>query len=90
MDPALRYRNGIAYSPESLVADLEQETTPHEARRLSCEELVIRYGCDIPLEADMFVSQQIESLQSVSKWAREYAGRFAAGRPYFAGRPIGS
>jgi uncharacterized protein (TIGR02270 family) len=89
MDPALRYRNGLAYSPDSLVEDLEQETTLHEARRLVCEELVIRYGCDIPLEADMYVSQQMETLRSVSKWAREHVSEFAGGRAYFAGRPNG-
>jgi len=86
MDPLTRYRNGTPYSPACLIADLEQETTLHHARRLTYEELVVRYGLDIPFEADMFVVHQKKALVRATEWARQQGTRIVGGRSYFAGR----
>jgi len=90
MSPFTRYRNGVPYSPVCLVADLEQETTPHDARRLAYEELVIHYGLGVPFEADMFVTQQTKALVSASEWAQQHTTRFLAGGSYFSGSLISS
>jgi len=87
LDFEARYRNGTPYSPSCLVADLEQESTIHDMRRLTYEELVIRYGLDVPFEADMFVAQQMTALASATEWARQQGTRVVSGRSYFAGKP---
>jgi uncharacterized protein (TIGR02270 family) len=88
MDPLLRFRNGELYSPESLLNDLQRETTPNESRRLTCEELIIRYRFDIPFDADMLVTQQINALATVKERARQQTSHFRSGRTYFAGRLV--
>ena len=82
----VRYRNGGPYGPESLLANLTSEQSPWIVRQLAAEELVIRYGCDLPFETDMFVARQMEVLTGIRAWLDGVAGRFTAGRWYAAGR----
>ena len=85
-DPNHRYRYGKLYSPKVLLEGLLADFTPYRIRQLTAEELAIRYGLDIPFEADMPVNQQIQALGKISRWAEEHAGKFQAGLWYFAGR----
>jgi len=87
-DPNTRYRNGKPYSPESLLENLGYKYTPHIFRRLAYEELVIRYGAEIPFETDMPVAQQKKALQDIKQWVQSNKIRFQEGTWYFAGQLI--
>jgi hypothetical protein len=71
-----------------LVADLESEKSSHQLRRWTVEELVIRYGCDGPLETDMFVTQQKQVIANLAGWAQAEGKRFREGAWYFAGQML--
>ena len=51
-----RYRIGRPYHPEVLLDCLNSEAFPKSYRRLVAEELLVRYGIDLPFEADMPVA----------------------------------
>lgn len=85
--PGVRYRLGKPYSPEGLLHTLAAERSPHALRQLAAEELVIRYGCNVPLEVDAFVAAQLTSLAGVKQWLSVEGRKFEEGRYYFAGRP---
>jgi uncharacterized protein (TIGR02270 family) len=87
-DPDVRYRNGKPYSPECLLENLEFPRSPHRVRKLAYEELVIRYGMELPFEADMFVVQQKQALAAIAQWIKANSKRFQAGKWYFAGQLI--
>jgi hypothetical protein len=55
-------------------------------RQLMHEEFVIRYGMDIPFEADMFVEEQVRAIEKVADWVQMNSGRFREGAYYFGGR----
>ncbi len=84
----LRYRRGKPYSDAGLVEYLCDESSDKFLRALTQEELVIRYGADVPFERDMPVRQQFAAIRSLSAWVEAHAGRFEPGRWYFAGRVI--
>jgi uncharacterized protein (TIGR02270 family) len=87
-EPGRRFRNGKPYHPECLLANLCSEKSPILARQLAYEELVIRYGIDIPFETDMTVKDQLRALEKIKSAIAAHAGRFHAGTWYFAGREI--
>ena len=84
--PTLRYRLGQPYGPQALLAALCGEGSDRQLRRFAAEEIAIRYRCEIPFEADMFVAQQISALNGMSRWAQVHGQRFDPGRWYFAAR----
>jgi hypothetical protein len=57
-------------------------------RQLAYEELVIRYGIDVPFETDMLVLQQQLALAKYSEWMKVNGSRFKEGGWYFAGKAI--
>jgi hypothetical protein len=84
----IRYRNGKPYSPACLLENLESEQSVHKVRQLAYEELVIRYGVDVPFETDMLVAQQKQALTKIGQWVQANTNRFQEGTWYFAGQPI--
>ena len=51
----VRYRYGEPVSPSVLVAALGADRGARTVRQLTYDELVIRYGCDVPFEPDGFL-----------------------------------
>jgi uncharacterized protein (TIGR02270 family) len=84
-DMSLRYRSGKPYAPDSLLENLAEEGSDHQLRKFAAEELVIRYGCDVPFEVDMPVAQQLRAINEIQTWVRANGSRFRPGRWYFAG-----
>lgn len=87
-NPKQRYRNGRPYSLTGLLENLQSEASPHRVRRLAYEELVIRYGLDLPFEADMPLAPQKQALAKIAQWVQANAAQFEDGAWYFAGRPM--
>ena len=83
---ALRWRMGRPYGPLALLECLRSETSPFAVRTATYEELVVRYGLDVPFETELLVSQQSRFLTKIEKWLEAQSGAFAEGLWYFAGR----
>jgi hypothetical protein len=66
---------------------LVDEKNSNRMRQLAAEELVIRYSCPVPFEADMPVTWQVRALRDIGAWVESNAGRFVVGQWYFAGQP---
>jgi HEAT repeat protein len=81
-----RWRMGEAYGPSALVACLKCESTPHSIRSAAYEELVARYGLDVPFEVELRVRQQMQFLAKIEHWSIAQANRFEPGRWYLAGQ----
>jgi hypothetical protein len=81
-----RWRMGRPYGPIALFECLRCETTPYAVRAATYEELVIRYGLDVPFEVDLPVSQQYRFLPKIESWTAAHASAFDDGEWYFAGR----
>jgi uncharacterized protein (TIGR02270 family) len=84
--PGARYRNGRPYGPDCLLENLASRQSPGIVRRFASEELTIRYGCRVPLEADMFVERQIKALAEIAAWVDKNRDAFQPGQWYLAGR----
>jgi HEAT repeat protein len=82
----LCWRMGRPYGPAALLECLRSETSPYAVRRASYEELVVRYGLDVPFEADLPVRTQRRFLDRLGEWVRERSPRFAVGRWYVGGQ----
>ncbi len=82
-----RYRNGKPYSPGTLLKSLIDGSSTAQVRQVAAEELVIRYGCPVPFEADMPVTWQLRALRDIGAWIESHGSRFEAGEWYFAGQP---
>ncbi|HWF60219.1 MAG TPA: FHA domain-containing protein [Nitrospira sp.] len=78
----LRYRSGVPVTPAVLVDNLAFPKTPRKIRQLAYEELVIRYGADIPFETDMPVRQQQEAIAKWKGWVAANEARFKPGKWY--------
>jgi hypothetical protein len=63
----LRYRHGMPISPASLVADLLSPRSSGVPRSLLLDELAIRYGVRLPIEADTLVADQVRSLAAAQQ-----------------------
>jgi uncharacterized protein (TIGR02270 family) len=83
-DMNFRYRSGELYSPVSLLENLADENSDHQLRKFAAEELVIRYGCDVPFEVDMPVAQQLRAIEKIRTWIDTDGSRFKPGLWYFA------
>jgi uncharacterized protein (TIGR02270 family) len=82
----LRYRSGVPFSPGALVANLAFEKMPRKVRQLAYEELVIRYGADIPFETDMPIKQQHAAIAKWKEWVTANGERFKPGEWYLGGQ----
>jgi uncharacterized protein (TIGR02270 family) len=79
-----RWRMGRPHGPAALVECLKAGTTPYVVRAATYEELVVRFGLDVPFEVDLPVSQQWRSLTKIDGWVARHSGNFDVGRSYFA------
>ena len=84
-DPRVRYRNGKPYSPRELLETLRSEKSSFDIRRLSYEELVIRYGMPLAFEADMPVQVQNQALNKIEQWMDSLISPGNVGEWNFAG-----
>jgi len=83
------WRMGTPYGPMALFECLRSETSPYSVRVATYEELVVRYGLDVPFEVELRVSQQVRFLRKIEDWVTLQSGKFTSGRRYFAGRVQG-
>ncbi|MDA8137271.1 MAG: hypothetical protein M0036_01355 [Desulfobacteraceae bacterium] len=86
--PGVRYRMGRPFSALGLVADLCHAKAPFFVRRLSYEELVVRYGVDIPFEISMRVKDQVKAIDLLKERVSSRKESWKEGAWYFAGRQI--
>lgn len=82
----LRYRSGMPLTPAALVDNLAFPMTPRRIRQLAHEELVIRYGADIPFETDMPVRKQQEAIGKWKSWATANQEGFKPGEWHLGGQ----
>ncbi|GAB6097439.1 hypothetical protein JCM14469_36930 [Desulfatiferula olefinivorans] len=87
-DPEMRYRNGRLYSPERLLENLSDPDSPDLIRNLACEELVIRYGIDIPFDTRMPVADQQRAIGAMGARLIGNPDGFVEGLWYDRGKPI--
>jgi hypothetical protein len=87
--PGIRYRNGKPYSPACLLENLTSEKSIRQVRQSAYEELVIRYGLDVPFETDMLVMRQKQAVAKYAEQIEANSSRFQAGQWYFSGCLIG-
>jgi uncharacterized protein (TIGR02270 family) len=86
--PAARYRLGALDSPQVLLDCLWSPTYPRLYRSWVGDELLIRYGIDLPFEVDMPVARQRQVLdRAIGPIARETAA-VQEGQWYFAGEML--
>ncbi len=83
-----RYRFGKPFTPVSLLETLQRESTPSAIRQLAYDELVIRYGLNLPFETGMTVVQQNYILPYIAQWVAECEATAQPGVWYFAGNPL--
>lgn len=84
-DSRLRWRFGQPASPRVLVEHLAGPETPAPLRALLHEELVIRYGLDLPFEPDLPVARQLPLIEKINVWAVNPPRSFPPGGWVFAG-----
>lgn len=83
-----RYRLGRPYDPGVLLQCLESEIYPRTYRNLVTDELLIRYGLDLPMETDMRVAVQQWYLGRARAWIEQASRAVESGRWYLGGRLI--
>ena len=84
----VRYRNGKPYHPKCLMENLRSEKNPVLVRQIAYEELVVRYGIDVPFETDMLVRDQLHALAQMEVIIEKEGDHFESGRWYFNGQLI--
>jgi uncharacterized protein (TIGR02270 family) len=84
-----RYRLGKPFSLGTLVDTLVSPLFRRQIRSLAYEELVVRYGIDLPFEADMRVQEQKKQINAIARECRARESSFQPGGWYFAGELIG-
>lgn len=87
-NPDARFRNGTPYSPLSLLQTMESDSNPDMIRDLAYDELVIRYGIDIPFETRMPVIQQWQAIAEYRQRLKGNPDSFTPGVWYYNGRPM--
>jgi uncharacterized protein (TIGR02270 family) len=83
------WRMGEPYGPSALLRSLRSPAAPYAVRAATCNELVARFGLDVPFEVELRVPQQMTFLGRIETWISAQSNRFEPGRWYFAGRPQG-
>jgi hypothetical protein len=81
-----RWRMGRPYGPSALLHSLTCAQTPHAIRSATSEELVVRYGLDVPFEVELRVHQQLRFLAKIESWIVSHSNEFHDGRWYLAGQ----
>ncbi len=82
-----RWRMGQPYGPAALFECLRSATSPYAVRRATYEELVVRYGFDVPFEVELRVSQQAHCLRRAEEWVAGQSGTLPDGQ-YVLGRSV--
>jgi uncharacterized protein (TIGR02270 family) len=77
-----RYRNGVLATPHALLDNLASGRLPRRLRQLVAEELVVRYGVDVPFETEMSVPLQRHALDRVAGWVATHGARYTPGLWY--------
>jgi uncharacterized protein (TIGR02270 family) len=85
-DRKYRWRIGRPYGPSALVESLRQPESPYAIRSASYEELVIRYGLDVPFEVELPLRQQARFVQEIARWATAKDTETAEGQWYLGGQ----
>ena len=80
-----RYRLGREYNPRVLLDCLVSDSFPKTWRGLVAEELLVRYGIDVPFEPDMLVAAQRRVLRESAPAVQAGESMFEAGRWYSFG-----
>ncbi|CAM2064023.1 hypothetical protein SCOR_01570 [Sulfidibacter corallicola] len=83
-----RYRCGALLQPRDLVANLANEILPKQLRALFYEELVIRYGAEIPFETTMYVDDQCTAIEALRQWGEAKIKDFEPGAWYRHGNQV--
>ena len=78
--PGLRYRLGEPYSTDVAVRCLSETKIPLAMRQSIADEIVIRYGVDVPFVADMVAAEQTRALSSVRSALDGRTGRSRPGQ----------
>jgi len=78
--PDVRWRMGQPYGPSAVLDSLSCDTSPYVVRSASYEELVVRYGLDVPFEVELRVRQQQRFLDRIREWVAARTGALADGR----------
>ena len=79
--------HGAALRAVGCLRFLLSPTSPYAIRAASYEELVVRYGMNVPFEVELCVRQQGRFLKEIALWSTSKAGDITPGRWYFADRP---
>lgn len=79
-----RYRNGKRFAPPCLLQNMETPNSPPSVRRSAYDELVIRYGLDVPFNHTDSVARQKAAIEEIRRWIGHR--EFVDGSWYFAGR----
>jgi uncharacterized protein (TIGR02270 family) len=83
-----RYRFGKLCTPRVLLDCLQSEGYPKSYRPWAADELLIRYGIDLPFESDMPVARQMRILNEAAATVDRATRQFESGQWYFAGQPV--
>ena len=65
---------------------MQSERFVYQVRQLASEELMIRYGIDVPFEADSPVRKQLQILPKIAVWVAANEQKLQAGHYYFDGK----
>jgi uncharacterized protein (TIGR02270 family) len=82
-----RWRMGHPYCPSAVIESLRSSTSPYMVRTASYDELVARYGLNVPFEVELRVKQQPRFLQDMLQWRTTKSAESAPGGWHFADRP---
>ena len=86
--PDVRYRNGRPCSPSGLVDNMKSLKKPDLIRNLASEELVIRYGVDIPFDTRMTVYHQLQAIERCMIRLQGNPDHFTDGLWYYRREPL--
>ena len=81
-----RYRLGKPFSLSTSVDTLVTPSFGRQVRSMAYEELVVRYGIDVPFEPEMRVEEQKKQINAIARICRLREASFEPGCWYFAGQ----
>jgi hypothetical protein len=87
-DPAKRYRYGLPVTPSGLLDTLKSRAASDFLRGLAHQELVIRYGTDIPFDPEMTAKDQIRAVTAYGNRLTGNPDNFEDGILYYNGSPL--
>lgn len=86
--PGIHYRLGEPLSPLSLYQILASKTHPSDYRKMSADELSIRYGLNFTFDPWMSVKSQRRLIKDLYDPVQQAMGRFKEGVLYYQTRPV--